>query len=80
MTFLVPVNASTISIQVSKLDQEKEEIVVKCWIQLNSFAYDEKKIFYTHLRDGQQQPRQLSKRFELEISVTKSLFILDYIV
>ena len=73
MTFLVPVNASTISIQVTKLDKGKDEIVGECWIQLNSFAYDEKKMFYTHLWDGQQQPRPLSKRYELEISVTKSL-------
>ena len=74
MTFHVPSNSSTLTLQVTKLSSPvggKEESVGECWVNISKFQTDETKTFYAHLWNSEIQPQPTSKRMELELCITK---------
>ena len=76
MTFHISSNASTLTLQVTRLSSatgDSEEVVGECWVQLKSIGIGKKKIFYTQLCNGELNPTPTPQRFELEVSISKSL-------
>ena len=75
MTFHAPSNTSTLALQVTQVSGTKggnEEVVGECWIQLQPIEMNEKKIVYAQLWTGKFNPTLASRRYELEICLSKS--------